>query len=68
MKEWLILELHEMIRALHVVACPVDFNLLCDLGQQLGVLKIFLFQIVIPFSAFSLTFKVGYSFITAKYD
>ena len=38
-KERLILELHEMRRVSHVVACPMDFNLLCDRGQQGGVLK-----------------------------
>ena len=31
-----------MIRVIRVVACPMDFNLLCDLGQQLGVLKMLL--------------------------
>ena len=39
-KEWLILELHEVIRVLHVVACMMDFNLLCDQGKQEGVLKL----------------------------
>ena len=39
----LVLELHEMIRMLHVVAFPTGFNLLCHRGQQLGVLKMFLF-------------------------
>ena len=38
-KEFLILELGEIIRVLHLVACPMDFNLLCDLGQQREVLK-----------------------------
>ena len=33
--ESLILELHEMIRVLHVVALPMDFNLLCFLGREL---------------------------------
>ena len=28
-----------MIRVPHVVACPIDFNFLCDQGQQGGVLK-----------------------------
>ena len=42
-REWLILELHGMIRVVHAVACPMDFNLFCDLGQHLGVLKMFLF-------------------------
>ena len=41
--EWLILELRENIRVLHVVASPMDFNLLRDLGQQLGFLKMLLF-------------------------
>ena len=39
-KEWLILELHEVIRVLHVVACMMDFNLLCYQGKQEGVLKL----------------------------
>ena len=26
-----MLKLHEMIRVLHLVACPMNFNLLCDL-------------------------------------
>ena len=43
LREQLILELSEMIRVLHVVAFPVDFNLFCVLGQELGVLKILLF-------------------------
>ena len=34
-----ILELHEMIRVPHVLACPIDFNLLCDRVQQEGVLR-----------------------------
>ena len=41
--EQLILELREMIIVLHVVAFPIDFNLFCVLGQELGVLKILLF-------------------------
>ena len=39
-KEWLILELHEMIRVLHTVVCPMGFNFLCDRAQQGGVLKL----------------------------
>ena len=39
-KEWLILELHEMIRVLHAVACPMGFNLLYDRAQQGGELKL----------------------------
>ena len=36
-KECLILELLEMIRVLlHVVACPMDFNLFCDRRKQAG--------------------------------
>ena len=38
--EWLIVGLHEMIRVPHVVACPMDFNLLWDRGHQGGVLKL----------------------------
>ena len=45
-----------MIRVLLVVALPIDFHLLCVLGQELGVLKILLFKIVIAFCVFSLTF------------
>ena len=42
MKEWLILELefHEMIRVAHIVAWPMDLNLLCDRSQQLGALNV----------------------------
>ena len=43
MREWLILELHEMIRVVHEVLSPIEFNLLHDLGQQLEVLKMLLF-------------------------
>ena len=38
-KEQLLLELHEMIRAPHAVAFPMGFNLFCNRGQQEGVLK-----------------------------
>ena len=56
-----------MIRVVHDVLCPIEFNLLCDLIQQLGVLKMLLFKFFISFWAFSLTFRVGSRFITAKY-
>ena len=56
MREYLLLELQEMIRVLLVVALPIDLHLLCVLGQELGVLKILLFKIVIAFWVFSLTF------------
>ena len=39
-KKWLILEVHEMIRVLHLVACPMVFNLLCDRVHQGGMLKL----------------------------
>ena len=42
-RDWLILELYEIIRVLHVLMCPMNFDLLCDLSLQLGVLKMFLF-------------------------
>ena len=29
-KEWLILELHEIIRVPHLVSCLAGFNFLCD--------------------------------------
>ena len=29
-----MLELHQMIRVLHIVAYPMGFNLLCDLGKS----------------------------------
>ena len=38
-KEWLLLELCGMIRVPHVFSCPMDFNLLCDQGQQSRVLN-----------------------------
>ena len=34
-----MLEMHEMIRVPHVVTGPMGFNLLCDRGQQGGLLK-----------------------------
>ena len=37
--ELLILELHEMIKVLHPVACPMNVNLICDRGQQGRTLK-----------------------------
>ena len=37
--EFLIIELHEMLRVTHAVAFPVGFNWLCDRVQQEGVLK-----------------------------
>ena len=37
---WLILELHEMIRVSHAVACPMVFILICDLGRHRGLLKL----------------------------
>ena len=39
-KEWLLLELHKMIRVWHIFAYPGVFLLLCDLGRQAGVLKL----------------------------
>ena len=39
-KELLIFEVQEMIRVSDFVACPMNVNLLCDLGQQGGVLKL----------------------------
>ena len=37
--ECLIVGLREIIRVPHVVTCPMCSNLLCDQGQQDGVLK-----------------------------
>ena len=34
------IRMYEMIRASHVVVCPLVFNLLCRLSQQAGVLKL----------------------------
>ena len=59
MREYLILELQEMIRVLLVVALPIDLHLLCVLGQELGVLKILLFKIVIAFWVFSFPLHLG---------
>ena len=28
-----------MIRVSHVIACPIDFDLLCERGEQGGMLK-----------------------------
>ena len=38
-KEWLIVGLREMIGVPHAVLCLINFNLLCDRGQQGGVPK-----------------------------
>ena len=52
-----------------VAAYPMDLYLLHDFGQQLGMLKMLLFQIFISFWAFSLPiFRVDQNFICAKYD
>ena len=42
LRELLILELNKMIRVVHVIAWSVDFDLLCDIGQHPGVLKMLL--------------------------
>ena len=39
-KEWLMLELHEMIKVLHVVACPIVFILFYKRGWQGGVFNV----------------------------
>ena len=39
-KEWIITELHEMLRISHVVACPIDFILLWDQSRQRGSQKL----------------------------
>ena len=39
-KEWVKLELHEMMRVLHAAAWPFVFILLCDLNRQSGVLRL----------------------------
>ena len=39
-KEWFILEVREMIKVLHLVACAMGFNLLCDRVHQGGMLKL----------------------------
>ena len=56
----LVLELHEIIRVLVAVAFPMDFNLLCVLGRELGVLKILVFFLdFFALRAFPLTFGAG---------
>ena len=40
MKEWFILELLEMMKALDVVPCSIVFVLLCNLGRHGEVLKV----------------------------
>ena len=37
---WLILELYEIIKAPHAVACPIVFILICDLGRHEGLLRL----------------------------
>ena len=39
-KEWIMLELHGMIRVTHIVACPVTHILLCGRGRLGAVLKL----------------------------
>ena len=39
-KDWLILELREIIRVLYAVTFPIDFNLLCHRSGQREVLKL----------------------------
>ena len=52
-----------------VAAYLMDLYLLHDFGQQLGMLKMLLFQIFISFWAFSLPiFRVDQNFICTKYD
>ena len=50
--EWSILELHEMIRVLRVVACPVGFVWFYDRDWEGGVLKM-------PFGSFPPSFLAG---------
>ena len=50
--EWPILELHEMIRVLRVVACPVGFIWFYDRDWEGGVLKM-------PFGSFPPSFLAG---------
>ena len=38
---WSIIKLHEMIKVLHVVACPIIFTLFDDIYWQGRVLKLF---------------------------
>ena len=38
---WSIIKLHEMIKVLHVVACPIIFTLFDDIHWQGRVLKLF---------------------------
>ena len=33
-KDWIILEMYEMVKVAHVVACAIVFILLCDQGWQ----------------------------------
>ena len=38
-KEWLLLELHKMIKLAPILACPILLILLCDLGRHEVALK-----------------------------
>ena len=61
-KEWLISKLHEMIRVLLAVACPIDFNSLFGRGQQGGVLKLTKndqFLVFLVFESLSRSFWAG---------
>ena len=40
LKEWLILQLDETMRMLHIVACPIVFLLFYERGWQRGVFKV----------------------------
>ena len=46
-----------MIRVSHVVTYPMNFNLLCDQGQQEGVLKLMKNDLVLVFLAVCVIFS-----------
>ena len=54
--------MQEIVRVSDVAACPMNFNLLCDQGQQGGVLKLLLkdhFLIFLGVWVISLSFWAG---------
>ena len=62
-KKWLILEVHEMIGVLHLVACPMVFNLLCGRVHQGGMLKLVKNDYFLVFLTIPPSFWVAYGVV-----
>ena len=52
-KEWLMIELHKIIRMSHVVACPIVFALIYERGCQGRVFKVIKNDLFLVFLAVS---------------